>query len=133
MFWNTVYAPSLDSSFPSISRQWAIGFGGWMVGEWDCFFGALLTSLEESKQTTAAHSSYLDGANRKWSGAECGFRFRNYSRTFAASCGLLHYMEGLSTDARPFFAGVGVSSPEEVARVVVARPWRWPILERWES
>lgn len=59
MFWNTVYAASLDSSFPSISRQWAIGWGGWMVGEWDCFFGALLTSLEESKQTTAAIKAIL--------------------------------------------------------------------------
>ncbi len=59
MFWNTVYAPSLDSSFPSISREWAAAWGGWMVGEWDCFFGALLTSLEESKQTTAAIKAIL--------------------------------------------------------------------------
>ena len=59
MFWNTVYAASLNSSFPSISRQWANGWGGWMVGEWDCFFGALLTSLEESKQTTAAIKAIL--------------------------------------------------------------------------
>lgn len=59
MFWNTVYASSLDSSFPSISRQWAYDWGGWMVGEWDCFFGALLTSLEESTQTTAAIKAIL--------------------------------------------------------------------------
>ncbi len=59
MFWNSVYAPSLDSIFPSISRQWAYGWGGWMVGEWDCFFGALLTSLEESKQTMAAVKAIL--------------------------------------------------------------------------
>ncbi len=59
MFWNTVYAPSLDSSFPSISREWALGFGGWAVGEWDCFFGALLTSLEESKQTAAGIRAIL--------------------------------------------------------------------------
>ncbi|HEX4485428.1 MAG TPA: trehalase family glycosidase [Terriglobales bacterium] len=59
MFWNTLYAPSLDSAFPSISRQWANGWGGWIVGEWDCFFGALLTSLEESKQTAAAIKAIL--------------------------------------------------------------------------
>jgi hypothetical protein len=59
MFWNSLYAPSLDLTFPSISRQWASGWGGWMVGEWDCFFGALLTSLEESKQTTAAIKAIL--------------------------------------------------------------------------
>lgn len=59
MFWNSLYAPSLDLTFPSISRQWASGWGGWMVGEWDCFFGALLTSLEESQQTAAAIKAIL--------------------------------------------------------------------------
>jgi hypothetical protein len=59
MFWNSLYAPSLDLTFPSISRQWASGWGGWVVGEWDCFFGALLTSLEETKQTSAAIKAIL--------------------------------------------------------------------------
>ena len=59
MFWNSVYAPSLDSVFPSISRQWASSWGGWMVGEWDCFFGALLTSLEEGQQTASAIRAIL--------------------------------------------------------------------------
>lgn len=53
MFWNTVYAPSTNLIFPSISRHWAHGWGGWVVGEWDCFFGSLLTSLEEKAQTEA--------------------------------------------------------------------------------
>jgi len=59
MFWNTVYAASLNSSFPSISREWASGWGGWGVGEWDCFFGALLTSLEENTQTAAEIKAIL--------------------------------------------------------------------------
>jgi hypothetical protein len=53
MFWNSLYAPPLDLIFPSISRQWAHNWGGWTVGEWDCFFGALLTSLEDEAQTSA--------------------------------------------------------------------------------
>lgn len=59
MFWNTVYAQSVDAIFPSIGRRWAHKFGGWMVGEWDCFFGALLTSLEDKAQTVAAIKAIL--------------------------------------------------------------------------
>ncbi len=59
MFWNTLYAPSLDSIFPSISRHWAHDWGGWTVGEWDCFFGVLLTSLEDEAQTSAGIHAIL--------------------------------------------------------------------------
>lgn len=59
MFWNTLYAPSTGLIFPSISRHWANGWGGWVVGEWDCFFGSLLTSLEDKAQTEAAVKAIL--------------------------------------------------------------------------
>jgi hypothetical protein len=59
MFWNTLYAPSNGLIFPSISRHWANAFGGWVVGEWDCFFGALLTALEDKSQTDAAIKALL--------------------------------------------------------------------------
>ena len=59
MFWNTLYAPQTDLIFPSISRMWATGWGGWVVGEWDCFFGALLTSLEDEAQTSAGVHAIL--------------------------------------------------------------------------
>jgi len=59
MFWNTLYASQYDLIFPSISRQWAHGWGGWAVGEWDCFFGALLTSLEDEAQTSAGIRAIL--------------------------------------------------------------------------
>ncbi|MGA3325658.1 MAG: trehalase family glycosidase [Terriglobia bacterium] len=59
MFWNTLYAPQFDLIFPSISRNWAHGWGGWVVGEWDCFFGALLTSLEDEPQTSAGIHAIL--------------------------------------------------------------------------
>jgi len=59
MFWNTLYAPSNGLIFPSISRHWANHWGGWVVGEWDCFFGALLTSLEDTAQTAAAIRAIL--------------------------------------------------------------------------
>jgi hypothetical protein len=59
MFWNTLYAPSNGLIFPSISRHWANAFGGWVVGEWDCFFGALLTALENKAQTDAGIKALL--------------------------------------------------------------------------
>jgi hypothetical protein len=59
MFWNTLYAPNFDLIFPSISRHWAHNAGGWIVGEWDCFFGALLTSLEDKAQTEAGIRAIL--------------------------------------------------------------------------
>jgi hypothetical protein len=59
MFWNTLYAPSNGLIFPSISRQWAHEWGGWVVGEIDCFFGSLLTSLEDKTQTAAAIRAIL--------------------------------------------------------------------------
>jgi hypothetical protein len=59
MFWNSVYAPGPGLIFPSISRHWGQKWGGWVVGEWDCFFGALLTSLEDPVQTAAAIKGIL--------------------------------------------------------------------------
>jgi hypothetical protein len=59
MFWNSLYAATDDLIFPSISRHWAHGWGGWVVGEWDCFFGALLTSLEDTVQTEAGIKAIL--------------------------------------------------------------------------
>ena len=59
MAWSAIYAPSVDLIFPSISRQWATDWGGWVVGEWDCFFGSLLTSLQDRAQTFAAVKGIL--------------------------------------------------------------------------
>ncbi|HLQ13363.1 MAG TPA: trehalase family glycosidase [Steroidobacteraceae bacterium] len=59
LFWNSLYVPSLGLEFPSISRNWAHGFGGWVVGEWDCFFGSLLTNVEDSQQTAAGVRAIL--------------------------------------------------------------------------
>jgi hypothetical protein len=59
MFWNTLYVPSVDLEFPSISRSWAKRFGGWVVGEWDCFFGSLLTNVEDTAQTSASTRAIL--------------------------------------------------------------------------
>ena len=58
MFWNTLYAPRQDLVFPSISRKWAHG-AGWVLGEWDGFFGSLLTSLEDKDQSLATIRALL--------------------------------------------------------------------------
>ena len=52
IFWNTLYSPAKDLTFPSDSRLDAHSWGGWIVGEWD-FFSAFLTSLEDAAETEA--------------------------------------------------------------------------------
>jgi hypothetical protein len=59
MFWNSVYAPQSNLVFPSISRRAAHNAGGWVLGEWDGFFGSLLTSLEDKDQTFATIRAVL--------------------------------------------------------------------------
>jgi hypothetical protein len=59
MFWNSLFAPQTDLIFPSISRHAAHGAGGWVLGEWDGFFGSLLTSLEDREQTFATLRALL--------------------------------------------------------------------------
>jgi mannosylglycerate hydrolase MGH1-like protein len=58
MFWNTLYAPQADLVFPSISRKAAHG-AGWVLGEWDGFFGSLLSSLEDKDQSLATIRALL--------------------------------------------------------------------------
>src|SRR5271157_1640146 len=58
MFWNTLYAPQPDLVFPSITRKWAHG-AGWVLGEWDGFFGSLLSSLEDKDQSLATIRALL--------------------------------------------------------------------------
>jgi Trehalase len=58
MFWNTLYAPQPDLVFPSISRK-AAHNAGWVLGEWDGFFGALLSSLEDKDQSLATIRALL--------------------------------------------------------------------------
>ncbi|MFZ0760732.1 MAG: trehalase family glycosidase [Candidatus Sulfotelmatobacter sp.] len=58
MFWNTLYAPQPDLVFPSISRK-AAHDAGWVLGEWDGFFGSLLTSVEDKDQTLATIRALL--------------------------------------------------------------------------
>ena len=58
MFWNTLYAQQPDLVFPSITRKWAHGTG-WVLGEWDGFFGLLLSSLEDKDQSLATIRALL--------------------------------------------------------------------------
>ena len=59
MFWNTLYAPQTGPHLPQHQPPMGARLGGWVVGEWDCFFGALLTSLEDEAQTAAGIRAIL--------------------------------------------------------------------------
>ncbi|MFN8009285.1 MAG: hypothetical protein U0V70_20115 [Terriglobia bacterium] len=61
LFWSGLYAPPYDLIFPNVTRAWAYNFGGWVVFEWDNFFNALLTSLEDPSQTLAGIRADLLG------------------------------------------------------------------------
>ncbi len=50
MFWSTIFAPACNLIFPTDTRAWAHEYGGWMVFEWDNFFNAVLTSVEDKVQ-----------------------------------------------------------------------------------
>jgi hypothetical protein len=50
MFWSSIYAPGYNMIFPTDTRAWAHNYGGWMVFEWDNFFNAVLTSVEDKVQ-----------------------------------------------------------------------------------
>jgi len=61
MFWSAIYVPPYDLVFPNVTRAWAHNFGGWVIFEWDNFFNALLTSLEDRAQTYAGVKGDLLG------------------------------------------------------------------------
>lgn len=58
MFWNTLYDPQRELVFPSISRK-AAHNAGWVLGEWDGFFGSLLSGLEDKDQSLATIRALL--------------------------------------------------------------------------
>jgi len=61
MFWSSIFVPGYNLTFPTDTRAWAHNMGGWVVFEWDNFFNALLTSLEDKAQAYAEIQSDLLG------------------------------------------------------------------------
>jgi hypothetical protein len=48
IYWNTVWDPYNNRVYTPVSRVWAYDyFGGYVVFEWDTFFNALLSSIED--------------------------------------------------------------------------------------
>jgi putative isomerase len=44
--WNTIYDPSKGRLFTTVSRLWNIGYGGYVVFDWDSYFAALLAGID---------------------------------------------------------------------------------------
>src|SRR5262245_42553857 len=61
LFWSSLYVPPYNLVLPNVTRAWAHNFGGWVIFEWDNFFNALLTSLEDRVQTYAGIKADLLG------------------------------------------------------------------------
>ena len=43
--WNVIYEPTNDRVITPISRVWNVGWGGWILFEWDTYFAAYMHSL----------------------------------------------------------------------------------------
>ena len=133
LFWSALYVPPYDLIFPNVTRAWATNFGGWVVFEWDNFFNALLTSLEDKSSNSCGHTGRFTGADCLGVRAQLRVRYVHDSRPFPTSCRGVLRLEGFSKISRPGNAGMGLPSAEEVARVVAERPGRRAVVAGWES
>jgi hypothetical protein len=43
--WDTIYDPSKQRVISPVSRSWSVGWGGWVLFDWDTFFAATLASI----------------------------------------------------------------------------------------
>ena len=43
--WDTIYDPSKLRVISPVSRSWSVGWGGWVLFDWDTFFAATLASI----------------------------------------------------------------------------------------
>ncbi len=43
--WDTIYDPSKNRVISPVSRSWSVGWGGWVLFDWDTFFAATLASI----------------------------------------------------------------------------------------
>ena len=43
--WDTIYDPSIKRVISPVSRSWSVGWGGWVLFDWDTFFASTLASI----------------------------------------------------------------------------------------
>lgn len=47
--WDTIYEPEHDRLCSPVSRIWCVGWGGYVLFDWDTYFGALMASLDNKE------------------------------------------------------------------------------------
>jgi len=47
--WNVIYEPTNDRVITPVSRNWNVGWGGWILFEWDTYFVAYMHSLNNKE------------------------------------------------------------------------------------
>lgn len=45
--WNTIFAPQTDRICTPVSRNWATDYGGYVLFDWDTYFCAMMSSIED--------------------------------------------------------------------------------------
>jgi len=47
--WNVIYEPTNDRVITPVSRRWNVGWGGWILFEWDTYFAAYMHALSNKE------------------------------------------------------------------------------------
>jgi putative isomerase len=47
--WNVIYEPTNDRVITPVSRRWNVGWGGWILFEWDTYFAAYMHALNNKE------------------------------------------------------------------------------------
>ena len=47
--WNVIYEPTNDRVITPVSRNWNVGWGGWILFEWDTYFAAYMHSVNNKE------------------------------------------------------------------------------------
>ena len=47
--WNVIYSPSRGDVISPVSRLWAVGWGGWVLFEWDTYFASFMYAFDNKE------------------------------------------------------------------------------------
>ncbi len=74
--WDTIYDPLKDRVISPVSRSWSIGWGGYVLFDWDTYFAALLAAIDNKELAYANAIEITREAS-----------FRGFVPNFAAASG----------------------------------------------
>ncbi len=64
--WDTIYDPSKSRVISPVSRSWSVGWGGYVLFDWDTFFAATLASIGDKDLAYANAMEILHEETPQW-------------------------------------------------------------------